>query len=32
MIYEQLSSYNGLSQPKPEPPMPWQQEYVLIKQ
>jgi len=32
VIFDQLSSYDGYSQPKPEPTMPWQQEYMLIKQ
>jgi len=32
VIFNQLVSYNGFSKPKPEPNMPWQQEYVLIKQ
>ncbi|MEM5567049.1 DUF6705 family protein [Psychroserpens sp. AS72] len=32
VIFEQLSSYNGYSLPKPEPTMPWQKEYTLIKQ
>jgi len=32
VIFDQKSSYNGLTQPKPEPSMPWQQEYTLIKQ
>ena len=32
VIFDQLSSYDGQSEPKPEPTMPWQQEYVLIKQ
>jgi len=32
VIFNQKSSYNGLTQPKPEPSMPWQQEYTLIKQ
>ncbi|MEM6516378.1 MAG: DUF6705 family protein, partial [Bacteroidota bacterium] len=32
VIFNQLSTYNGFSEPKPEPTMPWQQEYILIKQ
>lgn len=32
VIFNQLSTYDGQSEPKPEPTMPWQQEYILIKQ
>lgn len=32
IIFDQLIGYDGLSQPEPETNMPWQQEYILIKQ
>ncbi len=32
IMFDQHLAYDGLSQPEPEPNMPWQQEYILIKQ
>ncbi|WP_431133699.1 DUF6705 family protein [Psychroserpens mesophilus] len=32
VIFNQLVNYDGSSLPEPEPNMPWQQEYIMIKQ